>query len=49
VPAPEVYNYAITNYLPDITANNPPPNLQPPNTFALGQRPQRGCRAGPDG
>jgi hypothetical protein len=41
VPAPEVYNYAVTNYLPDITANNPPPNLQPPNTFALGQRPQR--------
>jgi hypothetical protein len=41
VPGPEFYTYAVSSYLPDYLANPPPPNLQPPNTFALGQRPQR--------
>jgi hypothetical protein len=41
VPGPEFYTYAVSSYLPDYVNNPPPPNLQPPNTFALGQRPQR--------
>jgi hypothetical protein len=41
VPGPEFYTYAVSSYLPDYVGNPPPPNLQPPNTFALGQRPQR--------
>ena len=40
-PGPQFYTYAVSSYLPDYVANPPPPNLQPPNTFALGQRPQR--------
>ena len=40
-PGPEYYTYSVSNYLPDYLINPPPPNLQPPNTFALGQRPQR--------
>src|SRR5579872_5053287 len=38
VPPPEYYNYAASmNYV----AGMPPPTLQPPSTFALGQLPQR--------
>ena len=37
-PGPQFYAYAVSSYLPDYVANPPPPNLQPPNTFALGQR-----------
>ena len=37
VPPPEYYNYSFTSY----SATTPSPTLQPPNTFALGQRPQR--------
>jgi hypothetical protein len=40
-PGPQFYTYAVSSYLPDYVGNPPPPNLQPPNTFALGQRPQR--------
>jgi hypothetical protein len=42
VPGPEFYTYDVRSYLPDLlNTSPPPPNLQPPNTFALGQRPQR--------
>jgi Putative beta-barrel porin 2 len=41
-PGPEFYTYDVRTYLPDLlNINPPPPNLQPPNTFLLGQRPQR--------
>jgi len=40
-PGPQFYTYEVASYLPDFLNNPPPPNLQPPNTFALGQRPQR--------
>jgi hypothetical protein len=40
-PGPQYYTYAVSNFLPDYLINPPPPNLQPPNTFALGQLPQR--------
>jgi hypothetical protein len=40
-PGPQFYTYAVSAYLPDYLINPPPPNLQPPNTFALGQLPQR--------
>jgi hypothetical protein len=37
VPPPEYFTYTAPSY----PAATPPPTLQPPNTFALGQRPQR--------
>ncbi len=40
-PGPQFYTYAESAYLPDYLLNPPPPNLQPANTFALGQLPQR--------
>jgi hypothetical protein len=40
-PGPQFYTYAVSSFLPDYVLNPPPPNLQPPNTFALGQVPQR--------
>jgi hypothetical protein len=41
VPGPEFYTYDVRTYLPDFLNSPPPPNLAPPNTFLLGQRPQR--------
>src|SRR5262249_30518399 len=49
-PGPQFCAYEVGSYLPDYLNNPPPPNLRPPNIFALGQRPRRllPIRAEPD-